>query len=101
MRTNFFRQKEVHVHFKRLGQNDQFGVRDATELRFNFGESGAAQIPSKKRTTSGKHFLRQSLLIAQFSDLRANNVLWFSHAPEMELDTKTDDGLNCANFGAT
>jgi hypothetical protein len=40
-------------------------------------------------------------MITQFSDLRPDNILWFSHAPKMELDTKTIPSLNCTNFGAT
>jgi hypothetical protein len=101
MRTNLLRQKQVHFRLKRLGQNDQLSVRDTAKLCLNLRECGPAQIPSKKRTACGKHFLRQSLLITQLSDLRADNVLWFGHAPETELDTKTDGGLNCTVFGAT
>lgn len=101
MRTNFLRQKQVHVCFERLGQNDQFGVRDAAKLCFNFRERGSAQIPSEKRAAGGKHFLRQLLLVTQFPNLRADNVLRFGHAPKMELDTKMSRRLNCTDFGAT
>lgn len=94
------RQEGVHFHLESLCQNDQLGICHAAKLRFNLRERGTAQIPSLNRTASGEHFLRQSLLIAQLSDLRANDVLRFGHAPKTELDTKTGEELNCTNFGA-
>jgi hypothetical protein len=97
----FGRHKKVDIHFECVCQNKQFGVRHTAKLRFDFRERCTAQIPSLNRTTGGKHFLCQSLLIAQFSDLRSDYILWFGHAPKMELDTKTIPSLNCANFGAT
>jgi len=54
----------------------------------------------KNRAAGGKHFLRHALLVAQFSDLRADDVLRFGHAPKMELDTKTSGELNCSIIGA-
>jgi hypothetical protein len=102
MGASFFGRKErVDLHLEGLGQNDQFRVRHAPELRFDFRERGAAQLPTLKRTARGEHFLRQLLLITQFSYLRADNVLRFGHAPKTELDTKPDGELNCTNFGAT
>ena len=101
-RTRFLGwQKGIHLHIQSLCENYQLGIRDTAKLRFDFRERGAAQIPSKKRTACGKHFLRQFPLITQFSDLRPDNVLQFSHAPETELDAKAGSVLNCTNFGAT
>ncbi len=94
------RQKGCCFHLERLGQNHQFGIRDATKLRFNFRERAATQIPTENRTAGGEHRLRHFLLITQLSDLRANNVLWFSHAPKMELDTTLAEELNCSVIGA-
>jgi hypothetical protein len=97
----FGRQKHIDICFERICQNEQFGVRYTAKLRLNFRQCCAAQVPPLNRTARGKHFLCQSLLIAQFSDLRSDNILWFGHAPKMELDTKTIPSLNCTNFGAT
>ena len=94
------RQQSRRVHFECLCQNHQFDIRDATQLRFYFRERAAAQIPAKNRTAGGKHSLRQLLLITQFANLRADNVLRFCHAPKMELDTTRTPGLNCSVFGA-
>jgi hypothetical protein len=100
-RSFFGRQQRADIHLERVGQNDQFSVRHATKLRLNFRECCAAQIPSQNRTAGRKHFLCQSLLITQFSDLWSDNILWLGHAPKMELDTKTTPLLNCTDFGAT
>ena len=97
----FGRQDRVDFHFESLCQNDQFGIRDAAKLRFDFGERATAQIPSENRTTGGEHFLRQFLLITQLSDLRPDNVLRFGHAPKTELDCREARELNCSNIGAT
>jgi hypothetical protein len=94
-------QKNIHIRLECIRQNKQFSVRHTAKLCLNFRERCTTQIPSLDRTTCGKHFLCQSLLIAQFSDLWSDNILWFGHAPKMELDTKTSGGLNCADFGAT
>ena len=95
------RQQSRRLHFERLCQDHQFGIRDAPKLRFNFRERAATQIPTEDRTARGEHCLRHFLLITQLSDLRANNVLRFSHAPKMELDTTLAEELNCSVFGAT
>src|SRR5882672_4802875 len=95
------RQERVDFHFESLCENDQFSVRDAAKLRLDFRKRATAQVPSENRTAGGKHFLRHVLLVAQFSDLRPDNVLRFSHAPKTELDTRTTSKLNCSNFGAT
>lgn len=100
-RSFFGRQQRTDIHLERICQNNQFSIGYAAKLRLNFRECCAAQVPPLNRATCGKHFLCQSLLIAQFSDLRSNNILWFVHAPKMELDTKTIPSLNCTNFGAT
>ena len=94
------RQQCRRLHLERPRQNYQFGIRDATKLRFNFRERAATQIPTEDRTARGEHCLRHFLLITQLSDLRANNVLRFSHAPKMELDTMLTEELNCSVFGA-
>jgi hypothetical protein len=94
------RQESCCFHLERPGQNHQFGIRDATKLRFNFRERAATQIPTEDRTARGEHCLRHFLLITQLSDLRADNVLRFSHAPKMELDTTLTEELNCSVFGA-
>lgn len=100
-RSFFGRQQRTDIRLERICQNDQFSIGYTAKLRLNFRERRAAQVPPLNRTTRGKHFLCQSLLIAQFSDLRSNNILWFGHAPKMELDTKTGRVLDCTNFGAT
>ena len=94
------RQEGCCFHLERPSQNHQFGIRDATKLRFNFRERAATQIPAENRTAGGEHCLRHFLLITQLPDLRANNVLRFSHAPKMELDTTLTEELNCSVFGA-
>jgi hypothetical protein len=95
------RQEGIHVHFEGFSQHNQFRVRDATELGLDLRECPPAQVPTKNRTPGGEHFLRYSLLVAQFSDSRAHNVLRFSgHAPKMELDRKLGLGSDCSNFGA-
>lgn len=94
-------KKRANINFERSCQNDQFGIGYAAQLRFDFRERSAAQIPALNRTTRGKHFLREFLLITQLSDLRADYVLRFCHAPKTELDTKTASELNCTDFGAT
>ncbi len=94
------RQQCRRLHLECLCQNHQFGIRDTAQLRFNFGERAATQIPTEKRATGGKHSLRHLLLITQLANLRADNVLRFGHAPKMELDTTWRRGLNCSVFGA-
>lgn len=44
------RQDHVDFHVEGLGQNDQFSVRDATKLRFDFRKRATAQIPAENRT---------------------------------------------------
>ena len=95
------RQDRVDFHFESLCQNDQFGIRDTAKLRFDFGKRATAQIPSENRTAGGEHFLRQFLLITQFSDLRPDNVLQFGHAPKTELDSREASEFNCSDIGAT
>ena len=98
----FRRQDRADFHFESLGENDQFGICDTAELRFDLGERATAQIPSENRTAGGEHFLRHFLLITQLSDLRPDNVLQlFSHAPKTELDSREASELNCSNIGAT
>jgi len=95
------RQQRCRFHFERLCQDNQFGISYATKLRFNFREGAAAQLQSKHRTARRKQFLRQSLLVTQFPDLRTDNVLRFGHAPIMELYLILLRGLNCSVYGAT
>ena len=94
-------EKRHHLNLEGLGQDDEFTVRNATQLRFDFRKRSPAQIQSQYRTPSSKQFLRQPLLVSKLSHLRSDNIFLFSHAPEMELDTKSVAGLNCSNFGAT
>jgi hypothetical protein len=63
------RQEGCCFHLERLGQNRQFGIRDATKLRFNFRGRAATQIPPKKRAAGNRHFPP----VIQFCDLRAVN----------------------------
>lgn len=95
------RQQCRRFHFERLRQDNQFGIRYATKLRFNFREGAAAQFQPEHRTARREQFLCQSLLVTQFPDLRADNVLRFGHAPIMELDLILLRGLNCSVYGAT
>lgn len=94
-----------YVQPERIGQNHQFKVCDASQLRLNLGKRCTAQFQPQHGATRGEQFLRQTSLVSQFSDLRADNVLRsfssFCHAPEMELDTMETGGLNCSVFGAT
>lgn len=100
-RADFFNcQKRVHIHFKSLCQKHQFGIRNTAELRLDFREGATTQIPAKNRTPGSKHLLRHLLLITQFSDLRADNVFRLAHAPEMELDSRMSDVMNCSIIGA-
>jgi len=95
------RQQCRRFHLERLRQDDQFGIRYAAKLRFDFRECAATQFQSEHRTTRREQFLRQSLLVTQFPDLRADDVLRFDHAPIMELDLILLRGLNCSVYGAT
>jgi hypothetical protein len=94
-----------NVHPERFRQKHQLRIGNATQLGLNLGKCGAAQFQSQDGATGGVHFLRQSSLVSQFSDLRANNILRtfssFCHAPEMELDTRESGALNCSVIGAT
>jgi hypothetical protein len=102
LRSGFSRWKQCfHIYFQGFCENDQFGVRHATKLRLDFRERAAAQVPAENGTPGGEHSLRQFLLIAQFSDLRADDVFRFYHAPKMELDTNRAGVLNCSIIGAT
>lgn len=98
------RKQGGNLHPEGIGQNDEFGVRNTSELRLDFGEGGTTQFKSKNGTTRRKKFLRQTFLIPQFPDLRTDNVLklslFFCHAPEMELDNKISECLDCSVFGA-
>jgi hypothetical protein len=99
------RHQRRYFHFQGLSQKHQFKIRDASQLRLNFREGGAAQFQPQDAAAGGKHFLRQTSLVSQFPDLWADNVLRpissFCHAPEMELDTNKGRPLNCSVFGAT
>jgi hypothetical protein len=99
------RNKCRNFHFQSPGQNHQFRVRDASQLRLDFREGGAAQFQAQHGAPGREHLLRQSSLVPQFSDLRAGNVLRtfssFCHAPELELDNIGGGAFNCSDFGAT
>jgi hypothetical protein len=73
-------------------------------LRFDLRQGGAAQFKAKNGAAGRKKLLRQTLLVSQFSNLRADNVslqfLFSRHAPEMELDNRCERGPDCSNFGA-
>lgn len=84
-----------------FGQHYQFGIGHTTKLRLNFRESCTAQFQAQNRALCRKHFLRQPLLIAQFSNLRPNDILWSGHAPQLELDRKMILEWNCSGFGAS
>ena len=99
------RHQRRNLHFQSLCQNHEFIVRHTSKLRLDFGQACAAQFQAQDRAAGGKQFLRQSPLVPQFSNLRANNVLRtfssFCHAPELELDNIEGRALNCSNIGAT
>jgi hypothetical protein len=93
------------VHFQSFRQGYEFHVGDTAQLGFNFREGGAAQFQSKHGTPSREHLLRHLILIAQFSDLRTNQIfrlplLSSYHAPKMELDAITKRLPNCSNIRA-
>lgn len=94
-----------YFHSESFCQDNQLDIGYTAKLRLDLRESGTAQFQPKNGTASGKQLLSQSLLITQFSDLWASNVLrllsvW-CHAPEMELDTNPREGLDCSGFGAS
>ena len=87
--TAFFnREKGVGVHFERLGQYDQLGIGDATELGFDFRERSATQFQTQDRATGGKHLLRHPSLVTQFPDFRPDDVSRFGHALKSGLTLK-------------
>lgn len=100
------RNKRRYFNSESLRQNYKFKVRNTSELRFNFGQGCATQFQSQDGAARSEQFLRQSSLVPQFSDLRADNILRpflssFCHAPELELDNIESGALNCSVFGAT
>jgi len=99
------RHQRRYFHFKSASQHHKFKVRDASQLCLNFRQGCAAQFQPQDGAAGGEHFLCQSPLVSQFSDLRADNVLrTFSlscHAPKMELDSIESGALDCSSFGAT
>jgi hypothetical protein len=99
------REERGCIHLECFGQDCQFSVSDAAQLSFNLRERPPTQFQPQHRAACGKKLLRQSLLVTQFSDLRAGNVLrlfMFSsrHAPKMELDGITKGAFNCSDIGA-
>lgn len=97
----FNRKKRCRIYFQGFRQDHQFGVSHATQLRFNLREGRPAQFQAQDRASGGEHFLCQSPLVAQFSDLRADNIFIFRHAPETELDNNQRRTLDCSVIGAT
>lgn len=99
------RDQSRYFHSKGFSQNQQFRVRDTSELRLYFREGRPAQLQPKNRATGRKKLLRQSPLISQFSDLRADDVahpfLSCGHALKMELESNEDGALSCSKLGAT
>jgi hypothetical protein len=83
------REKSWHLHFESSRQNNQFNIRDTTQLRLNFRERCASQLQSRDRAASGEHFLRQSPLIGQW---RWIYVWCLEKASEMEVAVATKGG---------
>ena len=100
----FWGKQRNYIHFHGFGQDDQFTVRDAAELGFDFGKRSAAQFQSENRATGSEQRLSHRLLITQFPELRPHDIpqefLFLRHAPKMELDTITTEELDCSSFGA-
>jgi hypothetical protein len=101
-----FRRKQIrHTDPQCLGQYHQFGIGHTALLCFDFRERRPAQFQSQGRTALGRQLLRQSLLITQSSDLRADHAaqLLFSlcHAPQMEPYGSASLPRRCSAFGAT
>jgi len=71
-----------------LCQAEQFKVRNPPQLRFNFGERFAAQVPSPATASRSQHGLGQPLLAAQLADLRADDVSRIVHVPRTEQEGK-------------
>ncbi len=94
------RQQNCGFDFERPRKHDQFGICDATKLRLDLRECATTQVQSEDGAARGKQFLGQPLLVAEFPDLRANNVLRFRHAPKTELDFISKRNVNCSVIGA-
>ena len=67
--------KHLDVNPEGFGKYGQLLVGDTAESRFNLRESSTTHFQSTHRTTGSKHLLREALLVAQFANLRPNNVL--------------------------
>src|SRR5437867_9713021 len=78
----------IQLRLERMSQYSQFRISHAPQLRLDFRERAAAQIPAKDVTSGGERLLCHFLLITQLSDLWANNVLGSAHAPFSELDRR-------------
>jgi len=102
---DFSRKRFRHINSQSLGQNHQFRIGQAAQLRFDFRERRPAQLQSQDRTPSRKQLLRQSLLITQPPDLRADHVapLLFSlcNAPQTERYGSANHPRWYSDFGAT
>jgi hypothetical protein len=79
------RKQSRRFRFESFSQNNQFNIRDTTQLRLNFRERCASHLQSTDRAASGEHFLRQSPLIGQW---RWIYVWRLEKASEMEVATK-------------
>lgn len=84
----FRRPKFAWNDSQRLGQTKQFKIGNPTQLRFDFGEGLAAEIPAPPAAPGREHGLGQALLAPQPADLRPNDVPRIAHVPKSELERR-------------
>jgi hypothetical protein len=56
-------------------QENELGIRDATNLGFDFGDCIFADVPTGPCATCGEHSLFPTPAVADFSDNRTDNIL--------------------------
>lgn len=77
----------LDLHLQYLGQHPQFHIRNTPHLSFNLRQRGPGQFESRYGAFGGEYLLRHPLLVAEFPDLRSDDVLLVRcHAPVSELD---------------
>jgi transposase len=92
-------KKQFHFRSKGASDYDQFLIRHASKLGFDFRDRVFGSIPAKSTAAGSQVALSELLRAPDLPHLRANDVLLCRHLPNSEVDRTQKNDLTSSVLG--